>query len=503
MVLTDCDILVVGGGINGCGIARDAAGRGYSVILAEKSDLAGGASSASTKLVDGGVRHLEQREIRLLREALTEREILWRMAPHIVRPLRFVLPHSGRRRPAWRMRLGLFVYDHMGTRKLLPPTRRINLRKDEAGWPLKPTFTRAFEYSDAWAEDSRLVVLNAVDAYNRGARILTRTAVTQIERRDGVFHVQLRDVRTGALSWKVARLVVNAAGPWVDRLRRAMNKGAAVARARLLQGSHIVVPKLFGHDRSYILRHTDNSLVFAVPFERDFTLIGATDRQLCSDPDHVSISTEEIAFLCEAATAYFRQPVLPSDVVWSYTGVRSLYGKNVSDTQKAPHDYVLEAEEGADGDVAIHVYGGKITTYRRLAEAVMRLVEKALDKRGPAWTADSRLPGGDLQIGGLDDLLARLRKSAPDVPVATLERLMMNYGTFALAILRDGSLGSMIGADLGENELRHLVEMEWAMTPEDVLWRRTKLGLRFSAVETRKLAGRIGEMTGNEAVLEQ
>lgn len=487
MSSTDCDILVVGGGINGCGIARDAAGRGFSVVLAEKGDLAGGTSSASTKLIHGGLRYLEHYEFRLVREALAEREVLWRMAPHIIWPLRFVLPYHRQLRPTWLLRLGLFLYDHIGGRKLLPPTRTLDLRKDAAGQPLRGTFAKAFEYSDAWVQDARLVVLNARDAYNRGAQILTRTAVEGVRRLDGLFHVDLRDERTGVKTRKVARLLVNAAGPWVDAVRGLTGDSGSPARVRLVQGSHIVVPKLFDHDRCYIFQHGDGRIVFAIPYERDFTLIGTTDRDFKGDPGEVAITPEEAAYLCEAASAYFRRAVSSADVVWSYSGVRPLYDDNASAAQEATRDYVLERDEDAGGGVAIHVFGGKITTYRRLSEAVMCMVEKTLGKRAPAWTADSQLPGGDFPVSGFGDLVARLKRQAPSVPDATLDRLARHYGTFALSILRDGSLGSIFGADLGENEVRHLVESEWAVTAEDILWRRTKLGLRFNAAETTAL----------------
>ncbi|MGV6871069.1 glycerol-3-phosphate dehydrogenase [Pseudochelatococcus sp. B33] len=494
MSSTDCDILIVGGGINGCGIARDAAGRGFSVVLAEKGDLAGGTSSASTKLIHGGLRYLEHYEFRLVREALAEREVLWRMAPHIVWPLRFVLPYHKQRRPAWLLRMGLFLYDHIGGRDLLPPTRTLDLRADPAGEPLRGTFSRAFEYSDAWVQDSRLVVLNARDAYNRGAQIFTRTAVTGVQRHDDLFHVDLRNECTGVRTRKIARLIVNAAGPWVDNVRRLIRDSTFTPRVRLVQGSHIVVPKLFDHGRCYIFQHGDQRVIFAIPYEGDFTLIGTTDRDFKGDPGDVAITPEEVAYLCEAANAYFRRTIAPADVVWSYAGVRPLYDDKASAAQEATRDYILERDEDADGGVAIHVFGGKITTYRRLSEAVMGMVEKTLGKRAPAWTADSQLPGGDFPVSGFGHLVSRLKGQAPDVPEKTLDRLARHYGTFALSILRNGSLGRIFGADLGENEVRHLVESEWAMTAEDILWRRTKLGLRFNAAEAAALARHIKDV---------
>lgn len=487
MSLMECDILVAGGGINGCGIARDAAGRGFSVVLAEKGDLGGGTSCASTKLIHGGLRYLEHFEFGLVRQALAEREVLWRMAPHIIWPLRFVLPLHQRRRPAWLLRLGLFLYDHLGGRRLLPPTRVLDLRKDAAGEPLRPAFARAFEYSDAWVQDSRLVVLNARDACNRGARILPRTAVTGVRREGGLFRADLRDERTGVQSRVAARLFVNAAGPWADDVRRMLDGPASPRRVRLVQGSHIVVPKLFDHDRGYVFQHADGRIVFAIPFERDFTLIGTTDRDFTGDPASARISAEETDYLCEIAGSYFRRQVTPQDVVWGYSGVRPLHDDRASSAQTATRDYVLERDE-AGGGVAIHVIGGKLTTYRRLAEAAMTIAEQALGKRGPAWTADSMLPGGDFPVDGFADLVARLRGQAPEVPTPTLERLARHYGTFALRILGDGSIGRVFGADLGENEVRHLVEAEWASGADDILWRRTKLGLRLTDAQVEELA---------------
>ncbi|MFT0891451.1 glycerol-3-phosphate dehydrogenase [Pseudochelatococcus sp. G4_1912] len=484
----DCDILVIGGGINGCGIARDAAGRGFEVMLVEKADLASGASSASTKLIHGGLRYLEHYEFRLVREALAEREVLWRMAPHIIWPLRFILPYHKALRPAWMLRLGLFLYDHIGGRKLLPATRMFDLRTDSAGRSLKPGFTRAFEYSDAWVQDARLVALNARDAQNRGARILTRTTVIDVRREAGAFLVALRDERTGIVSYVAARLVVNAAGPWVDEVRYLIDGEAIAPRVRLVQGSHIVVPKLFDHDRCYIFQNADGRVVFAIPYEQDFTLIGTTDRDYMGDPGLVRITPEEVAYLCDAAGAYFRKEITSSDVVWAYSGVRPLYNDGASLAQEATRDYVLTHEGNAEMGTAIHVFGGKLTTYRKLSEAVMAKVEKVLGLRAPAWTADSRLPGGDFPVDGFSDLVARLKKRAPSVSDATLIRLARNYGTLALSILADGTLGNIFGADLGENEVRHLVESEWAVTAEDILWRRSKLGLQFKPEQVAALA---------------
>lgn len=495
----DCDILVIGGGINGCGVARDAAGRGFNVLLVEKNDLASGTSSASTKLIHGGLRYLEYYEFRLVREALAEREVLWRMAPHIIWPLRFVLPHHKALRPAWLLRLGLFLYDHIGGRKLLPTARSLDLRIDEAGKPLRPGFTRGFEYSDAWVQDSRLVVLNAQDAQEKGAGIRTRTAVTGIRREAGVFQVDLRDERTGKTSRVSARLVVNAAGPWVDQVRQLIDGKHSAPRVRLVQGSHIIVPKLFDHDRCYIFQNADSRIVFAIPYEHDYTLIGTTDRDYSGDTDKVEISPEETVYLCEAASSYFQKSIAPDDVVWTYSGVRPLYDDHASSAQEATRDYVLERDGDRETGAIIHIFGGKITTYRRLSEAVLEKIEEVLGERSPAWTSKGHLPGGDFPVSGFESLVARLAAIAPDVEKKTLMRLARNYGTCALSILDDGSLGSIFGADLGENEVRYLIDKEWALTSDDILWRRSKLGLKFTPEEVGKLDAYLRENTGHSS----
>ncbi|GEO13802.1 glycerol-3-phosphate dehydrogenase [Microvirga aerophila] len=485
---SDFDIVVIGGGINGCGIARDAVGRGYSVLLAEMQDLASGTSSASTKLIHGGLRYLEHYEIRLVRESLMEREVLWRMAPHIIWPLRFVLPHHRGLRPAWLLRLGLFLYDHIGGRKLLPKTRTLDLTRDPAGKPLRRGYAKALEYSDAWVQDARLVALNARDAADQGAEILTRTKVTRLQRRDGGFLVELTDQETGQVREVTARLVVNAAGPWVDQVLRQSAGENDRRHVRLVQGSHIVVRKLFDHDRCYIFQNKDNRIIFAIPYEDDFTLIGTTDRDFNESPDRVQISREEIVYLCEAASEYFERGVMPDDVVWTYSGVRPLYDDGASKAQEATRDYVIKVDgTGQDGAI-VNIFGGKITTYRRLAESVLEKIEQALGAHGAAWTAGATLPGGDFPVSGFGTLVSQLKQGAPAVPDVTIRRLARNYGTRARQILgQEGQLGRVFGADLGENEVNYLMDQEWARNPEDVLWRRSKLGLRFSPDETAAL----------------
>ena len=481
------DIVVIGGGINGCGIARDAVGRGYSVLLAEMQDLASGTSSASTKLIHGGLRYLEHYEFRLVRESLMEREVLWRMAPHIIWPLRFVLPHHRGLRPAWLLRLGLFLYDHIGGRKLLPKARTLDLTRDPAGKPMRGGYTKAFEYSDAWVQDARLVALNARDAADRGAEILTRTKVTRLQHRDRGFLVELTDQETGQIREVTAKLVVNASGPWVDQVLR-QSTGTNERHVRLVQGSHIVVRKLFDHDKCYIFQNKDNRIIFAIPYEDDFTLIGTTDRDFGGSPDRVQISGEEIAYLCAAASEYFERGITPGDVVWTYSGVRPLYDDGASMAQEATRDYVIKVDGTAQDGAIINIFGGKITTYRRLAESVLEKIEVVLGARGAAWTAGATLPGGDFPVQGFEALVSQLKKEAPDVPEATIRRLARNYGTRARQILgAKGELGRIFDADLGENEVDYLMDQEWARDVEDVLWRRSKLGLRFSPDKTAAL----------------
>ena len=482
------DIVVIGGGVNGCGIARDAVGRGFSVLLAEKGDLAGGTSSASTKLIHGGLRYLEFYEFALVREALKEREVLWAMAPHIIWPLRFVLPESKDLRPAWLLRLGLFLYDHIGGRRRLPPTRSLDLRRDVAGAPLKPFMTRGFEYSDCWVMDARLVVLNARDAAARGAQILTHTEVVSLERRNGAFLVTLKDEASGLEHQIGARLVVNAAGPWVDHVLNRVAGEVPRHHVRLVQGSHIVVRRLYDHDRCYIFQNRDGRVIFAIPYENDFTLIGTTDRDYAGDPAAVTISEGEKAYLCAAASEYFREPVTRDRIVWCYSGVRPLFDDGASKAQETTREYVLRLEGDAATGSLLNVFGGKITTYRHLAEGALGKIETVLGRRGPAWTRGAALPGGDFPIDGFETLVAPLQNLAPDIAPATIRRLARAYGTEARIILAQGDLGRLFGADLGAREVAFLREKEWVRSAEDILWRRSKLGLRFTAEETAALA---------------
>jgi glycerol-3-phosphate dehydrogenase len=485
------DIAVVGGGINGCGIARDAAGRGLSVLLAEKGDLAAATSSASTKLIHGGLRYLEHYEFRLVREALIEREVLLAAAPHIVRPLRFVLPHHAGLRPAWLIRLGLFVYDHLGGRKLLPPARRIDLAVDPAGRPLKAEYRTAFEYSDCWVEDSRLVVLNALDAAERGAVIRTRTEATCARRADGLWRLDLEDRRGGGTRQVTARALVNATGPWVARFaaRIGMRTHAPV---RLVKGSHIIVPRMFEHDRAYIFQNADRRVVFAIPYEHDFTLIGTTDVDFEGDPKDAAISAEEAAYLCAAVSAYFRRPVTAAEVVAGFAGVRPLYDDGASEAQKLTRDYVLKLDDAPHGAAPlVTIYGGKITTYRRLAEGALALLARRFPAMGRPWTAAVPLPGGEIAVGDVESEVERLLAACPSCTRSLARRLVAAYGTRAARIVEgvgsDADWGRRFGADLSEREIRYLMTREWARTAEDVLWRRSRLGLRLDAREAAEL----------------
>lgn len=478
------DIFIAGGGINGCGIARDAVGRGFSVFLAEMKDLASGTSSGSTKLIHGGLRYLEHYEFRLVREALMEREILWSMAPHIIWPLRFVLPLHKAMRPAWLIRLGLFLYDHIGGRKALPATTALNLENDPAGRPLKPGFRKAFEYSDCWVNDARLVALNARDAADRGAVIRTRTKVVSARREGGFWSVTTEDVATGRTEAVQARLFVNAAGPWVDKLLQGA-VGNNESNVRLVQGSHIVVRKKFSDARAYFFQNNDGRIFFAIPYEDDFTLIGTTDQDYKGDPANVVISDAEIDYLCAGASEYFREPVTRGDMVWSYSGVRPLYDDGASKAQEATRDYVLKAEGAAGEPQLINVFGGKITTYRRLAESMLEKIEDVLGKRGKPWTAGATLPGGDFDKQGFAALLSKFRRDHPFLSEAHAHRLVRLYGTRAWRILHGArtaaELGRVFGSDLTEAEVAYLADHEWAQAAEDILWRRTKLGLKVDA----------------------
>jgi len=488
------DILIIGGGINGAGIARDGVGRGYSVCLCEGGDFAGGTSSASTKLIHGGLRYLEYYEFRLVREALKEREQLWAMAPHIIWPMRFVLPHVKGMRPAWMLRLGLFLYDHLGGRKRLAGTRGVNLENSALGRPLRAGLRRGWEYSDCWVEDARLVILNLRDAKARGADIRARTRVTSARQVDGQWHVEMTSA-TGDVQEATAAIVVNAAGPWVDDVLQNVFGQNDAQNVRLVRGSHIVVPRKTDHDRAYIFQQDDGRIVFAIPYEQDFTLIGTTDVDQGQDLSPPQISADEIAYLCDKASAYFTDPVRPDDVVWTYSGVRPLYDDGASAAQEATRDYVIRADNpGSEpgGAVVLNTFGGKITTYRRLAEAMMDHVAKHIGAKGANWTRGATLPGGDFPVDGVEALTAQMSARFAFVPPPFIARLVRGYGTDVPDVLDHAddfaALGQHFGAGLFAVEVDYLRRHEWAITAEDILYRRTKLGLHMSAAEREALA---------------
>lgn len=487
------DLAVIGGGVNGAGIARDAAGRGAKVLLLERGDLAEGTSSNSTKLIHGGLRYLEHYEFGLVRESLSEREVLWALAPHIAWPMRFVLPHRPGLRPRWLLRLGLWLYDHIGGRQELPAAQSVRLAHHPAGAPLKPEYTHAFLYSDCWVDDARLVVLNARDAADRGADVRTRCEVTTLER-DG----DLWRIRAGSEEFR-ARCVVNAAGPRVlDLLGRAGEPSSQ--RMRLVRGSHIVVRKLFDHPFAYFFQLPDGRIFFAIPYEEDFTLIGTTDVDHTGGLDQVRASDEEIAYLCAGASEYFRQPVTPADVVWTYSGVRPLIDDGSGKPEAATRGYSFELD-GGDGEAPLlSVFGGKITTYRHLAaEAMERLAPLCPVLEGPQWTDKAPLPGGDF---GLREAPSKAQELARDFPFLSPEqagRLIRLYGTRAWTILGTATAPADLGTDFGHGlsqaEVDYLVDHEWARTTDDILWRRTKLGLHFAPDDIAPLARYLSERT--------
>jgi glycerol-3-phosphate dehydrogenase len=487
------DLAVIGGGVNGCGIARDAQGRGLSVFLADMGDLAGATSSSSTKLVHGGLRYLEFYEFRLVREALVEREVLLASAPHIIWPLRFVLPHHGGLRPWPVIRLGLFLYDHLGGRRILKPTRSIDLRKSDLGKGLKPEYTRAFEYSDCWVDDARLVVLNARDAADRGAEIRTRTRYVAARRSGDVWRLSLEDERDHTRFDITARALVNAAGPWVSQVLQGVAGLNTPAPTRLVKGSHIVVDRIFDHDRAYIFQNADGRICFAIPYERDFTLIGTTDEDFDGDPSIAKISDHEIDYLLGAVSEYLEKPVTREGIRWTYAGVRPLYDDGASKAQEATRDYVLSLDAPKGQAPLLSVYGGKITTYRRLAEEALELLTPTFPHlRGP-WTRSATLPGGDIRVTSFDDWQRNIGKRYPFLESTLLRRLCRAYGTRVDLLLSDVASQADLGADFGsgltEREVDYLAENEWAETSTDILWRRSKLGLRFGAAEVAALDG--------------
>jgi glycerol-3-phosphate dehydrogenase len=482
------DLAIIGGGVNGCGIARDAAGRGLRVLLVEQDDLANGTSSASTKLIHGGLRYLELYEFRLVREALAEREVLLRAAPHIIWPLRFVLPYHTGLRPWWMLRLGLLFYDHLGGRKILPPTRALNLRRDPAGVPLNPAYTRGFEYSDCWVDDARLVVLNARDAAARGAHIFTRTRCGHAVRENGLWRLTLTTANQSET--RTAHVLINAAGPWVANVLSDVIGQTSGVPIRLVKGSHLIVRRLFDHDRCYIFQNADGRICFAIPYEDDFTLIGTTDLDYSGDPADIAIFPDEETYLVNTVSAYLARPIDPTSIILRYSGVRPLRDDGAAKAQDATRDYILELE----GDPPLlSAFGGKITTYRRLAEAAIARLAPFFPNLPKPWTASAPLPGGDFPWDGQPALRADLQSAYPLLPARSIARLVRSYGTLARDVLGDarqpGDLGRNFGAGLTERETDYLIRHEWACTPEDILWRRSKLGLHMTEAERTQFAG--------------
>lgn len=498
------DLLVIGGGINGCGIAADAAGRGLEVLLAEKHDLGGATSSASSKLIHGGLRYLEHYEFRLVREALAEREVLLRKAPHIVQPLRFILPHVAGLRPAWMIRAGLFLYDHLYRRRAVPASSAVDLGVDPAGRPLKPEFRSGFAYWDCWVDDARLVILNARAAADRGAAILPRCGVTGASAEGQLWRVALASA--SGTRQVAARALVNAAGPWTEDVGLTLRSGplsrvpeGGRAHVRLVKGSHIVLPRIAGAEGAYLLQSPDRRVVFALPFEERFTLIGTTDVAYSGDPRTVGIDAEETGYLLDLANRFFKTRLRREDVVWTYSGVRPLYDDHSGNPSAVTRDYRLDLVGGAGQPPLLTVVGGKVTTYRRLAEEALAHLRPYLPgMRGP-WTADAPLPGGDIPAADFDHWLAGLQRRLPGFQEDVVRRLARRHGTCTPSVIGDAKdlagMGRSFGAGgLTEREVVYLKQHEWAATPDDVLWRRTKEGLHLAASDRGAVADAIARL---------
>jgi len=477
---SEFDLVVIGGGINGAGIARDAVGRGLSVLLVEKDDLAEHTSSASTKLIHGGLRYLEHYDFLLVRHALQERELLLKAAPHIIWPLRFVLPHHHELRPKWLIRMGLFLYDHIGGRKLLPKSHSLNLTEHVSGGALKEEYKSGFEYSDCWVQDARLVVLNVMDAAERGCDVRTRCECTDLVRGDGQWSVHLHNKMAKTNSVVKAKAVVNASGPWVEATLDLDEEHDSKHGVRLVKGSHVVVPKLFEHPYTYIFQNADNRVLFAVPYEQNFTLLGTTDVEVEDEPGKQHIDTDEINYICDSVSEYFKKPIDPATVVWSYSGVRPLYDDSSQNASKVTRDYKLDLDLRKDAPV-LSVYGGKITTFRKLSEQAVDMLKGSLNIRRGAWTADAALPGGDIPNADFDAYVAQVKQQYAWLDESVLYDYVRNYGTRIHTLLEGVSsmaeLGQHFSGPLYQAEVDYLVKHEWARSADDILWRRTKKGL--------------------------
>jgi len=488
----EADILVIGGGVNGAGIARDAAGRGLSVVLCEQGDLAGATSSASSKLIHGGLRYLEYFDFRLVREALAERDALLGLAPHIIRPLRFILPCAKGLRPAWMIALGLFLYDRLGAGKRLPRSRRLDLRSGPEGAPLKDSFTFGFSYFDCSVDDARLVALNALDARERGADIRTRARCIGARREGGLWRAELENLRDGTRQTVTARALVNATGPWAGKTQDLIGGLPSGKRLRLVKGSHIVAPRLYSGDHAYLLQSHDRRIIFVMPFQQDFSLIGTTEIPFEGDLSAVAISPDEITYLCDEASRAFKRPLAPADVVHAFAGVRPLYDDRASNVSAVTRDYVLDLDAPAGDAPILSVFGGKITTYRRLAERALDILSPHLKPPRPKpWTRSAPLPGGDMEGGDFDLFLQRFQAKYLWLPAALALRLARAYGAYAERLLGKAraltDLGEDFGAGLSQAEIDYLMDQEWALAAEDILWRRSKLGLRLSPSECARV----------------
>jgi glycerol-3-phosphate dehydrogenase len=489
------DLLVIGGGINGVGIARDAAGRGLSVLLVEKDDLAAATSSSSSKLIHGGLRYLEQYEFRLVAEALSEREVLLNIAPHLVEPLRFVMPHVPELRPRWMIRAGLYLYDHLGRRTRLPGSHGVDLRTTEFGAGLKSALTKGFVYSDCRVDDARLVVANALSARELGADILTRTECVFAKRLDDGWQARLRDVH-GAERTVNARAIANSAGPWVKQVLNDRLHQPSRDNVKLVKGSHIVVPRLYDGTHAFILQNDDRRVVFMIPYEGRYTLVGTTDIAVSGDPAHPAASTEEVAYLCRAVNRYLEHPLTADKVLWTYAGVRPLYDDGTDNPSAITRDYTLRLDSDAGIAPVLSVFGGKITTYRRLAEHALARLQPWFPGMRGTWTAETPLPGGDLPVGGLRRYYeVDLRRDRPWLPDGARRALARRHGTRIDHVLQGANstaeLGEHFGADLYAREIDYLIDHEWARTAEDILFRRTKTGLHLSSAQQASVAAYI------------
>lgn len=492
------DLLIVGGGINGVGIARDAAGRGLKVLLVEKDDLAQHTSSASTKLIHGGLRYLEYYEFRLVREALQERERLLGIAPHIIQPLEFVLPHRNAVRPAWMIRMGLFLYDHLAQHPKLPNSKCVALQRSPLGQPLKSNIDKGFTYADCSVDDSRLVVLNAKSAEKHGADIRTHTQLIEATRNDNHWQATIHNTKTNQNTTVEAKIIINAAGPWVAEMLKDRLHVPSKMNVRLVKGSHIVVPKLFEGKQAYILQNPDKRIIFAIPYHQQFTLIGTTDISWNESPDiSPTINQDETNYLCQSINSYFKKSIAPEDVIWSFSGVRPLYDDASSNASKVTRDYHLDLNKENGKAPLLSIFGGKITTYRRLAEHVMQHLEPYFSYKRGSWTATEPLPGADLPNGNFERFHQQLAHDFAFLDAITTRRLAHAYGTQALKILATADNKEALGTDFGhgltQNEVDYLMSQEWATTAEDILWRRTKMGLYLSKEEQEKLRDYISQ----------